>query len=147
MKWTVTCILCTHQKSYKLDAGIMLIFVSEKNRPLLLAKGVCVAISICACLVSSLIFCNKWGSVCSTVQLKFRWQRCHVCTLFYYHHQIGSIDFRLCCHIILWICVWGGYNTTICRSRCIYTWKVGTLYYLGKLSSILSPYGRIFYEI
>ena len=41
MKWTVTCILCTHQKSYKLDAGIMLIFVSEKNRPLLLAKGVC----------------------------------------------------------------------------------------------------------
>ena len=40
MKWTVTCILCTHQKSYKLDAGIMLIFVSEKNRPLLLAKGV-----------------------------------------------------------------------------------------------------------
>ena len=33
-------ILCTHQKSYKLDEGIMLIFVSEKNRPLLLAKGV-----------------------------------------------------------------------------------------------------------
>ena len=27
-------------KSYKLDKGIMLIFVSEKNRPLLLAKGV-----------------------------------------------------------------------------------------------------------
>ena len=39
-KWTLTCILCTHQKSYKLDEGIMLIFVSEKNRPLLLAKGV-----------------------------------------------------------------------------------------------------------
>ena len=39
-KWTLACILCTHQKSYKLDEGIMLIFVSEKNRPLLLAKGV-----------------------------------------------------------------------------------------------------------
>ena len=108
---------------------------------------ICVAICICACLVSSHIFCNKWGSVCSTVPLKFRWQRCHVCTLFYYHHQIGSIDLRHCCHIILWICVWGGYNTTICRSRCIYTWKVGTLYYLGKLSSISWPYGRMFYEI
>ena len=36
-----TCMhLCTHQKSYKLDKGIMLIFVSEKIRPLLLAKGV-----------------------------------------------------------------------------------------------------------
>ena len=41
-KWTLACVLCTHQKSYKLDKGIMLIFVSEKNRPLLLAKGVCV---------------------------------------------------------------------------------------------------------
>ena len=39
-KWTLTCILCTRQKSDKLDKGIMLIFVSEKNRPLLLAKGV-----------------------------------------------------------------------------------------------------------
>ena len=39
-KWTLACILCTHQKSYKLDKGIMLIFVSEKNRPLLMAKGV-----------------------------------------------------------------------------------------------------------
>ena len=39
-KWTLSCVLCTHQKSYKLDKGIMLIFVSEKNRPLLLAKGV-----------------------------------------------------------------------------------------------------------
>ena len=28
------------QKSYKLDVGIMLIFVSAENRPLLLAKGV-----------------------------------------------------------------------------------------------------------
>ena len=28
------------KKSYKFDKGIMLIFVSEKNRPLLLAKGV-----------------------------------------------------------------------------------------------------------
>ena len=28
------------KKSYKLDKGIMLIFVSEKNRPLLLGKGV-----------------------------------------------------------------------------------------------------------
>ena len=36
-----TCMgLCTHQKSYKLNKGIMLIFVAEKNRPLLLAKGV-----------------------------------------------------------------------------------------------------------
>ena len=33
--------LCTHQKLYKLNEGIMLIFVSEKNRPLLWAKGVC----------------------------------------------------------------------------------------------------------
>ena len=39
-KWTLACILCTHQKSYKFDEGIMLIFVSERNRPLLLAKGV-----------------------------------------------------------------------------------------------------------
>ena len=39
-KWTLACILCTHQNSYKLDKGIMLIFVSEKNRPLLLTKGV-----------------------------------------------------------------------------------------------------------
>ena len=38
------CILCIHQKSYKLDKGIMLIFVFEKNRPLLLAKGVDVLI-------------------------------------------------------------------------------------------------------
>ena len=28
-------------ESYKLDEGIMLIFVSEKKQPLLLAKGVC----------------------------------------------------------------------------------------------------------
>ena len=28
-KWTLTCILCTRQKSDKLDKGIMLIFVSE----------------------------------------------------------------------------------------------------------------------
>ena len=34
------CIICTNQKSYKLDEGIMITFVSEKNRPLLLAKGV-----------------------------------------------------------------------------------------------------------
>ena len=40
-KWTLACISCTHQKSYKLDKGIMLTFVFEKNRPLLLAKGVC----------------------------------------------------------------------------------------------------------
>ena len=33
-------MLCTHQKSYKLDEGIILFFVSEKNRPLLLAKVV-----------------------------------------------------------------------------------------------------------
>ena len=39
-KCTLACILCTHKKSYKLDDGIMLIFVFEKNRPLLLAKGV-----------------------------------------------------------------------------------------------------------
>ena len=39
-KWTPACVLCTLQKSYKLDKGIILIFVSEKNRPLLLAKGV-----------------------------------------------------------------------------------------------------------
>ena len=39
-KWTFAYILCIHQQSYKLDKGIMLIFVSEKNRPLLLAKGV-----------------------------------------------------------------------------------------------------------
>ena len=32
--------LCTHQISYKSDRGIMLIFASEKKRPLLLAKGV-----------------------------------------------------------------------------------------------------------
>ena len=36
-----TCMHFKHPpKSYKLDKGIMLIFVSEKNRPLLLAKGV-----------------------------------------------------------------------------------------------------------
>ena len=29
-KWTFAHILCTHQKSYKLDKGIMLIFVSKK---------------------------------------------------------------------------------------------------------------------
>ena len=40
-KWTLACVLCAHQKSHKLDRGIMLIFVSEKNRPFLLAKGVC----------------------------------------------------------------------------------------------------------
>ena len=34
-------MLCTHQKSHKLDVSIMLIFVFGKNRPLLLAKGVC----------------------------------------------------------------------------------------------------------
>ena len=40
-KWTLAYMLCTHQKSYKLDKGIMLMFVSEKNRPLLLARSVC----------------------------------------------------------------------------------------------------------
>ena len=35
----IALILCIHQKSYKLDDGIMLIFVSWKNRPLLLAFG------------------------------------------------------------------------------------------------------------
>ena len=39
-KWPLTCIICTHRKSYKLDTGIVLIFASEKNRPLLLVKGV-----------------------------------------------------------------------------------------------------------
>ena len=34
------CIQYTHQKSWKLDEGIMLIFASEKNRLLLLSKGV-----------------------------------------------------------------------------------------------------------
>ena len=34
--------MCMHyMHPPKLDKGIMLIFVSEKNRPLLLAKGVC----------------------------------------------------------------------------------------------------------
>ena len=28
-KWTLVCFLCNHQKSYKLDQGIMLIFVSQ----------------------------------------------------------------------------------------------------------------------
>ena len=32
--------LWAHQKLYKFDEGIMIIFVSGKNRPLLLAKGV-----------------------------------------------------------------------------------------------------------
>ena len=42
-----TCMQFMHPpKSYKLDKGIMLIFVSEKNRPLLLAKGVYVRIPI-----------------------------------------------------------------------------------------------------
>ena len=36
-KWQLACILCTHQKSYKLDEGMMLIFVSGKNRLLILA--------------------------------------------------------------------------------------------------------------
>ena len=39
-KWPLTRILCIRQKSHKLDEGILLIFVSGKNRPLLLAKGV-----------------------------------------------------------------------------------------------------------
>ena len=30
-KWPLACISCTHQKSYKLDRGITLIFVSEKS--------------------------------------------------------------------------------------------------------------------
>ena len=33
-KTPLACILRTHQKSYKLGEGIVLIFVSEKNRPL-----------------------------------------------------------------------------------------------------------------
>ena len=39
-KWPLTCILHTHKKSYKLDEGVMLFFVLEKNRPLLLTKAV-----------------------------------------------------------------------------------------------------------
>ena len=39
-KWPIACILCTHQKLYKFDEVVMIIFVSGKNRPLLLAKGV-----------------------------------------------------------------------------------------------------------
>ena len=34
------CIQYTHQKSWKLDEGIMMIFASEKIRPLFLSKGV-----------------------------------------------------------------------------------------------------------
>ena len=36
----IACILCTHQKLYKFDEVVMIIFVSGKNRPLILAKGV-----------------------------------------------------------------------------------------------------------
>ena len=48
----LACILCTHQKSYKLDKDIMLIFVSDKNRPLLLAKGVDVALTLFILIVT-----------------------------------------------------------------------------------------------
>ena len=38
-KWTLACILCTHQKSYKLDKGIMLIFVFEKKSAITFGEG------------------------------------------------------------------------------------------------------------
>ena len=38
-KWTIACILCIHKKSYKLDKGIMLIFVFEKKSAITFGEG------------------------------------------------------------------------------------------------------------
>ena len=63
-KWPIACILCTHQKLYKFDEVVMIIFVSWKNRPLLLAKGV----HWCLIFMCTL---HLWPGTWDTSQRKF----------------------------------------------------------------------------
>ena len=63
-KWPIACISCTHQKLYKFDEVVMIIFVSGKNRPLLLAKGV----HWCLIFMCTL---HLWPGTWDTSQRKF----------------------------------------------------------------------------
>ena len=81
---------------YKLGKGIMLIFVSEKNRPLLLAKGVSPPISLDKLSLGILFqVCIRNSGLCSLVQrdgesdlmiffIKCVWRVDHL-TVFHYH--------------------------------------------------------------
>ena len=40
-----------------------------------------------------------WGCLCSTGPFQFRWLEGYICSLCYYHHQIGSMNFTHCYNI------------------------------------------------
>ena len=63
-KWSIACISCTHQKLCKFDEVAMIIFVSGKNRPLILAKGV----HWCLIFMCTL---HLWPGTWDTSQRKF----------------------------------------------------------------------------
>ena len=67
IKWTVTCILCIHQKWYKLDEGIVLIFVSEKKSAITFGEG---CMLLCYDRASCKTACGWWVILYKYVLIK-----------------------------------------------------------------------------